>query len=162
MLMNYENKIIKYIEALMQKIVFLILLLFYMASTAKNKLDIHKELSGFQAGIILGEPTGFNIRYNIKSKDQLDTKFGWWDHKIALHSDYLFYLSSEKSWNFYLGPGVKIQFGKNSKAGLRCAGQVQYWLKNIPVNIFLELAPTMNLDETNLSIHGGLGIRYEF
>ena len=126
---------------------------------------------GFGLGIILGEPTGLSLKSWIGSKTALDFAVAWSfanNDSLHLHADYLihnFNLLKVKKGEllFYYGIGGRIKTEKKSRVGIRVPIGISYIFEKIPLDIFFELAPLLDLvPDTNFEITGGIGIRYYF
>jgi len=65
----------------------------------------------------------------------------------------------------YFGGGARILFKRHEddRFGLRAPVGLAYMFDNVPVDIFAELAPTLDLAPgTRFSVYGGIGARYYF
>jgi hypothetical protein len=126
---------------------------------------------GFGLGIILGEPTGLSLKSWIGSKTALDFAVAWSfanNDSLHLHADYLihnFNLLKVRKGEllFYYGIGGRVKTEKKSRVGIRVPIGISYIFEKIPLDIFFELAPLLDLvPDTNFEITGGIGIRYYF
>ena len=129
----------------------------------------------FGAGIIIGDPTGASLKLWLNDRLAVDGAVGWssFDHSdLALHSDLLWH-------SFTLLPTppagqLPVYFGIGGQArlrdehfddefGLRLPVGVSYLFDHAPVDIFVEVAPII---EMTPEIRGGLtaaiGVRYWF
>lgn len=132
----------------------------------------HAQGKGFGLGIILGEPTGLSGKSWLSSTTALDGGLAWSFAKggsLHIHVDYLWHtfdaLETEYSIPLYLGIGgrIKLNSGDGNHLGARFVGGFDFLLDSAPVDIFLELAPIMDLvPATQLSLNGGIGVRYFF
>ncbi|HOJ49400.1 MAG TPA: DUF3996 domain-containing protein [Spirochaetota bacterium] len=125
-----------------------------------------------EAGIIIGNPTGLSFEYvNIQ------VGVGWdIDKYFNMNIDYLLFnksgiISGAPSLGLYAGLGGAFQIESNNeksnddknKLGIRIPLGIFVLIKDIPLRIFLEVAPTMYLIEsTSFGFGVGLGIRYVF
>ena len=127
----------------------------------------------FGAGVMIGSSTGFNFKHWFKEKEALDFYLSFSKNKVEIHSDYLrhkkkYIRIGKEELSLHYGAGLKILNKDNGKdqIGIRIPVGVDYFFKdfsNIPVDIFLELAPVLNfVTETDLDINGYLGVRYYF
>jgi hypothetical protein len=126
---------------------------------------------GFGAGIILGEPTGLSGKYWVSPTNAVDAGVAWAFTKkgfFHLHGDYLWHfvdaIESTERFVLYAGVGGRLGFGDDkTRVGVRIPGGIAFWPKGAPIDVFLEVAPILDLiPATKLSGNGGLGIRYFF
>jgi hypothetical protein len=126
---------------------------------------------GFGLGVILGEPTGLSGKYWTSSRNAIDAGVAWSFRKqgfFHLHADYLWHfpLETQTSERFTFYTGVGGRFGAVSHEavlGVRVVGGFAFWPRNTPLDIFVEIAPVVDLaPATELSANGGVGIRFFF
>ncbi|MBN1129261.1 MAG: DUF3996 domain-containing protein [Chitinispirillaceae bacterium] len=114
------------------------------------------------AGIILGEPTGVSLR--IDHFPVLGFAWSLHDNRMYVHADYIFIdnvLQDPLRW--YLGGGLfmginddHLGFGVRVPLGLQIRFHPNF-------EVFGELAPGIELlEETDIYVGGGIGIRYIF
>jgi hypothetical protein len=144
-------------------------------------LSIHCWAGPFGAGIIIFGPTGFSANYNFSKAHSLDAALAWSmnddDQKFYFHSTYLwkrpnFFRIDKVQLNTHWGVGGRVISwddppGRDRESevrlGVRGSGGVSYVFPNHPVELFGELALTMDLiPETDADLHLGLGARYYF
>ncbi|TES93548.1 MAG: hypothetical protein E3J87_01985 [Candidatus Cloacimonadota bacterium] len=127
-------------------------------------------------GIIIGAPTGFSLKFWQTKKTALDLALAWnFDKYFHIHGDYLYHFPlrlegvSPSTLCTYLGIGARLKFKSNERdenkslLGIRGVGGLEFLPKGVPLDVFLEIAPVMNIvEETKLDIEGGIGIRYTF
>ena len=139
--------------------------------------------SRFSAGFTLGEPTGFSWNYRINHTHAVDGAFGFAPaDEYRIHADYLWtsYPVNDQNFNLYYGIGAVIGFGRTTGFifenrngffyrdrepgfGLRGPLGVSYLIPRSPVNLFMEVAPTVIFTDTGgFGLDGGLGIRFIF
>lgn len=139
----------------------------------------------FGLGIIIGEPTGISAKYWTSPTNAFDFALGWgWGGdriggrykgyytggpRVHFHMDYLWHsfeaIRSEERFPLYYGIGGRINTGAgyNSSFAVRGVIGIAWMPRNTPVDIFIELAPSLQLtSETGFAIDGGLGARYYF
>lgn len=128
----------------------------------------------FGAGIILGEPTGASLKYFFNDTMAIDGALGWSSHddtELYLHSDVLWHNFdlipvSQGRLPVYFGVGGLVRVRDNNRdneAGIRVPVGLSYMFDNAPVDIFVEIAPALDLTPgTRGEIEGGVGIRYWF
>ncbi len=126
---------------------------------------------GFGLGIILGEPTGLSAKYWLTKKNAIDGGIAWsfkGSGFLHVHGDYLWHFpnvfKSSERFVLYTGPGIRFGGGKRGGVfGIRVAGGIEYWPKGAPVDIFVEIAPIVDLaPSTRASFNAGIGVRYFF
>jgi hypothetical protein len=127
----------------------------------------------FGAGLMVGEPTGLSLKYWLDDNLAVDGAVG-----AAFHPDTDLYLHSDILWhNFdllhvprgqlplYLGVGGRVKFvdDGDDRFGIRVPIGVSYLFDNAPVDIFLEVAPILDVTP---SVRGdftaSLGARFWF
>ncbi len=127
---------------------------------------------GFGAGIILGEPTGLSVKGWLSEGSAIDAGLAWSFHpegSFHLHADYLLHsfdvFKTEEPVALYYGIGGRLKTGRNEDArlGVRMVVGLDYLWRNAPFDIFLELAPVLDLTpSTEAEFNGGLGGRFWF
>ncbi len=128
--------------------------------------------NGFGLGIILGEPTGISAKYWTTSSTAFDFGLGYSlrkNSRLHLHADYLFHVKNLTNTNenisFYYGPGARLRVVENgdSRLGFRFDVGLVWIPKNAPVDVFLEIAPLLDIiPQTYFTVNGGIGVRYFF
>jgi len=129
------------------------------------------EERGFGLGVILGAPTGLSCKYWMRNNTAIDGAVAWSigrHSRLYLHADYLlhrfdvFEVERDKMALYY-GIGGRIKLEDNGRVGIRIPVGVDYIFVKAPLDIFLELAPVLDLvPSTSLSLNGGVGIRFFF
>jgi hypothetical protein len=126
------------------------------------------------AGIILGEPTGASLKYWLNDTVALDGAVGW---SYRPHSD--LYLHSDILWHdfnlipvsqgqlpLYFGVGGLVRFrhdNYDNEVGVRAPVGLSYIFDNIPVDVFVEVAPVIDVAPSiRGEVTGGVGVRYWF
>jgi len=144
-------------------ILILLCLLVSHQSDAQNK--------DFGVGIILGEPTGISAKYWVSTENAVDVGVAWaFTSKgfFHIHADYLWHfpdaIESTERFVLYAGVGGRLGFEDDkTRLGVRVPGGIAYWPKGAPIDVFLEVAPILELiPATKLTGNVGLGIRYFF
>jgi len=126
---------------------------------------------GFGIGVILGEPTGVSGKGWLSSRSAFDAGLAWsfrGNGYIHAHMDYLWHfadaVNTEQQILPYLGVGGRV-VGRNgsSIAGVRMVGGFAWLPEGTPLDVFLEIAPVLDLaPATEMSVNGGLGMRFFF
>lgn len=122
-------------------------------------------------GIGITLPPAINLKFWTGEKNAVDLKASWEgrENKLELSFDYLWHkldlFPSKKpdSPFFYYGLGGKFRTGREKCFGLRMVFGLNYFFKEVPFDIFLELSPTLKLSpETGIDADVTFGIRYFF
>ena len=127
---------------------------------------------GFGIGLILIEPTGVSAKGWVSENNALDLGLAWSFQKegsFHAHADYLWHfpevISSTEQFTLYTGIGARILARRKDNAllGVRVVGGLAYWPRGVPLDIFVEVAPIVDLaPATELSANGGIGVRFFF
>lgn len=149
----------------------------------------HADQGGpFGVGLVLGEPTALNFKYDATERNAYDLGLAFnFDKWVLVYADYQYKFagafSRERAINAitpYLGVGLVVvasnrslddtrhyQYFTDSASskfalGLRVPLGLE-WRPNAPLGIFAELAPGVAvIPGTAAFLQGGLGIRYYF
>jgi hypothetical protein len=138
--------------------------------TALERVDVTHR---FGAGLIVGEPTGASLKYFLTDKTAIDGAIGWGFHDetdLHLHSDFLWHLNDicsvpDGQLSLYFGVGARVKFRDNAddRVGVRVPVGVSYMLENVPVDVFLEVAPIIDFTpSTRGGFTAGIGARFWF
>ena len=143
-------------------------MLYYLYEYSRTITDAQKR--GFGVGIIIGEPTGLSFKSFISGTTAIDGAAAWSfsDHHSAfpLHVDYLVHsddlINVQKGrLPFYFGIGARVKAADDAQFGVRIPVGLSYEFQSFPSDIFLELAPIMDLARaTKLRMNGAIGIRF--
>jgi len=160
----------------------LILLLFLVFS---RQLLAERQLNpgNVSLGLILGSPTAITPKFNLDRIHAIDAGLAYWfNDYIEIYADYLWLypkLTSSKKYPLneftpYWGLGADLQTINRSSfiadnrhpwtgVFLRTPLGVEFMPRKVPLGIFLELVPNINLiPGLWISLGGGLGARYYF
>jgi hypothetical protein len=127
--------------------------------------------SGFGLGVILGEPTGFSFKGWLDSKSAIDAGLAWsflHETTFHVHVDYLLHtdaMTRRSDMPVYYGIGGRIKAGGrgDDRVGVRFVGGLLYYIPDSPVDIFVEIAPVLDIaPDTDIQVNGGIGARYYF
>ena len=134
--------------------------------------NIYSQQKGFGVGIIVGEPTGISAKYWTSSINAFDFGLGYSftssNSVLDFYSDYVFHSSdlikAEENFVVYYGPGARLKIQKdNTRLGLRGVIGIIWPPQNTPIDLFVELAPILDIiPETKFDFAGGVGARYFF
>lgn len=123
------------------------------------------------AGVILGEPTGLTGKHWLGDQAAAEIVVAW-----SFVSDMAFYVHLDYKQHFYqeridpgtifvyagIGPRIYIR-GDGITVGARIPVGIEYRFETAPLEVFLEVAPGLNIfPETRPSFGGGIGVRYRF
>jgi hypothetical protein len=126
---------------------------------------------GFGLGIIIGEPTGLSFKKWTSRTQAFDAALAWsfeGDNAFHLHGDYLFHnyrsIRIDRSTiPFYYGIGFRLKFEDENKFGVRLPLGVTLFIREVPVDLFLEIVPILNLaPSTDMDLNIAFGARYYF
>ncbi|MFC2142096.1 hypothetical protein ACFLR7_04090 [Acidobacteriota bacterium] len=126
---------------------------------------------GFGLGVLFGEPTGIGLKYWLGSRTAIDGGIAWsfsGDDSLHIHLDYLlhnFNLFKLKKGQLalYYGIGGRFKDEEERRIGVRVPVGIDYISEDVPMDIFFELAPVLDLvPGTELELMGCFGIRYFF
>lgn len=149
----------------MKKLLLTLLLVVTTSTFSQDK--------GFGLGVILGEPTGISFKGWTSENNAIDGGVAWsFTHRttaLHLHADYLWHLfdviKSEENIPMYYGVGGRVKLGNNdnNRLGVRGVVGINYLMRKVPLDFFIEIAPILDLiQSTEFSINGGIGARYFF
>jgi hypothetical protein len=139
---------------------------------------------GFGLGVIIGEPTGVSAKLWTSHVNAFDFGLGWsiggdrigkykgsYDGgtRVHFHMDYLWHsfevIHSSERFPLYYGIGGRINSGAGYDASVALRGVFGIaWLPhNTPIDVFLELVPSLQLTSTTgFGLDAGIGARYFF
>ena len=169
----------------MKKIILLLLIFLMGVLTLPNSKLIAGDGGNFGAGIIIGEPTGLSFKYWLDSKNSnaIDGALAWSidnDKFFQIHANYLFhnyriFKVKRGKLGFYFGGGIRIKLRNNdnnfddnndkndSKVGIRIPLGLNYMFSGVPIDVFLEIVPVMDIiPSTEFGFNGSIGARYFF
>lgn len=117
---------------------------------------------GLGLGIIIGEPSGLSVREgNVAGA----AAWSFVERLAYLHVDYLFgspRLEERGDFDFYYGIGAQVRVnGADTAYGLRAPFGVSYTFAENPIELFAEVAPTLQVVPDSLvDVNGGIGLRF--
>ena len=139
---------------------------------------------GFGLGVIIGEPTGISAKLWTSRVNAFDFGLGWsiggdrigkykgyYDggSRVHFHMDYLWHsfeaIRSSERFPLYYGIGGRINSGAGYDASIALRGVFGIaWLPHgAPVDVFLELVPSLQLTASaGFGLDAGIGARYFF
>jgi hypothetical protein len=141
--------------------------------SAETKITSGDSDGRFGVGLILGEPTGATLKYWLNHSMAIDGAIGWSFHHetdLHIHSDVLWHKFDlisvpEGQLPFYIGVGARAKFRHNAddRYGIRVPVGVSYIFEDVPVDVFLEVAPIIDFTpSTRGGFTAGIGARFWF
>lgn len=149
---------------LKSKIVTIFFMLIFVSIT-------NAQSNGIGLGLIVGEPTGISGKFWTGSTTAFDAGLAWSfidENAFQIHADYLFHnirliTVSEGKLPFYYGIGARLKTANDIKLGVRVPLGLVYLFQNLPIDIFVEVVPILDiLPKTDFQINAALGARYFF
>jgi hypothetical protein len=146
----------------------LLAVLFFTASVGMVEAA---EIRGFGLGVLLGEPTGLSAKAWLGDVSAVDGAAAWsfqGEDSFYFHSDYLLHyadwpVSDAGILSGFAGIGGKLHLEEDLRLGLRIPFGLSYSFDSVPVELFIEFAPGVDLiPATQGAFTGGLGVRYYF
>jgi len=131
----------------------------------------HAQQKGtFGLGFIIGDPTGISMKFWTKETDALEIAAGWKEKEIEIHVDYLWHnfdllpVKNGRLPVFYgLGIETKLKEDKDNEIGIRAIAGLEYLFDAVPLDFFLQIAPTLQLTpESKVKGEAALGFRFFF
>ncbi len=145
----------------MRKLIILSLVTITLSFTAPKK---------FGVGIILGEPTGISLKYWVNRDVGVAGELAWsLGGYLHVHGDFLLHERrllkdlniKEGSFVLHYGIGARLKAEKRAVFGIRIPLGINFIFRRLPLDIFLEIVPVMNLiPSTTLDLNGGIGLRF--
>jgi hypothetical protein len=155
---------------------FIFPFLFFFAAYASGQ-ERH-----FGLGVVVGEPTGISAKYWTTPSNALTFGVGWYHQAVVwvgphryyyagtrlhIHADYLWHsfeaIQSTERFPLHYGIGARLETGNAFPGSFGVRGVVGLsWLpRGTPLDVFLELAPTLFLaPSTGIGMGAGIGVRY--
>ena len=143
-----------------RRFVILVLLVFVVAAAGFAQTSV---------GIILGEPTGLSGKQWIGEGASFDLAVAWSflpEGALYAHVDYQQHFDDldvdAGTLLWFAGIGPRIYIGNEVGIGMRIPVGLVYDIDDVPLEVFLELAPGLNLfPSTVFNFGGGIGVRYQ-
>lgn len=153
----------------------LIIICFYSYATYSDTIPAQK--SG--VGVILGEPTGFTVKYWKNQERAVDAGLAFsFDEYMLFYSDYLIQFKPIKKILPYAGIGGEILFSTDSRRdgrryyrddrhdtelGIRIPVGAEWMPPDYPIGLFAEIVPGFAIVPDVFGIlQAGVGGRYYF
>ena len=131
-------------------------------------LNLIAKESKFGVGIILGEPTGISAKLWQNEQIAYDVGVAWSiqdNESIHIHLDIVTHNFSliNSIFPIYYGIGGRVLVNDDPKLGIRVPIGIGYNLNSMPVDLFFEIVPTLDLlPSTGFGLSGAIGARYFF
>ncbi|HEY4731941.1 MAG TPA: hypothetical protein VIH66_01695 [Gammaproteobacteria bacterium] len=129
--------------------------------------------NNFDAGIIVGDPTGLSIKGWLNNAQAYDAAASWSSGKndeFYIHADYLHHdytlikvTQGRGSLPVYYGIGARIlnQDNKDTEAGIRIPVGLDYKVDKMPLSLFVEIVPRLDVTpDTEFELDAAAGVRY--
>lgn len=139
----------------------------------------------FGVGVIIGEPTGVTIKYNLDATTAVDAGLSFrFDRYLMLYGDWHYKFTGVlPNKNFlnqltpYVGVGAVVLFSNDSDyhyfddewrdddfaLGLRIPLGIEWRTPKVPLGVFVELVPGLAIiPGTDAFVQAGVGVRYFF
>ena len=125
----------------------------------------------FGLGLVIGEPTGISGKYWFNENNAVDGAMAWnynYEGFFHVHADYLWHWTDiievdQGTLPIYVGVGGRVGFGDDIRVGARVPVGIEYIFDNEMFDIFIEVAPLLDLvPGTEFGVQGGIGGRYFF
>ncbi|MFW6312869.1 MAG: hypothetical protein ACOC2N_03205 [Spirochaetota bacterium] len=125
-----------------------------------------QQRSGIGLGFVLGEPSGIAAVSWLGGGNAVDLVGAWsfgGGGSFYLHADYQYHSWVEQPLSAFFGLGGFVQLQDDPVLGVRVPLGITYLFQDLPMDVFVEVAPGMALvPGTDFVIGGGLGLRYYF
>jgi hypothetical protein len=125
----------------------------------------------FGLGIQLGEPTGINGKLWTGRENAVDFTVAWsfqGRDEMVMQADYVWHSFdvfpvSSGELPLYFGIGGRALMSDDPVLGVRIPVGLAYMFESTPLDIFMEIAPILNvIPSTDFDVGGGLGVRFWF
>jgi hypothetical protein len=136
-----------------------------------NTVSGWSQQEGIGLGVILGEPTGVSFKTWLSKNHAIDAAAAWSfgrEDALHLHADYLIHNYSLIKFDnntipLYYGVGGRLKFEDNSRFGVRFPVGITFFIREAPIDLFLEVVPILNLaPDTDFDMNAAIGARYYF
>lgn len=128
------------------------------------------QAGNFDAGIILGDPTGLSVKGWLNNAQAWDAAASWSGDEFYIHADYLYHdhtlikvSQGKSSLPVYYGIGARMlnEDNKDTKAGIRIPVGLDYKIEKMPLSLFIEIVPRLDVSpDTDFELDAAAGIRY--
>lgn len=141
---------------------FILMGILFTASTACHAQN---QQSRVGIGVMIGEPTGITFKKWTSGTTAFDLGLAY--DALHVHADYLWHNSGtfagvdEGSLMPHVGIGGRLLFlEEDARLGLRIPLGINYLFGEAPLELYLEVAPVVNLvPDTDFDMTGNIGVR---
>lgn len=134
----------------MQKFCFLLLFGLFAVIYSEEERDI--KTVKFEIGVVFGEPNGLSLKYWFSKHTAADLGAAWSfsdEGSFSIYLDFLVHLMEitlkRGTMPLYIGVGPQIKIDGTDIFGLRAPFGVEYIFRKIPLSVFLEGGPRLEL-----------------
>lgn len=149
-----------------------------------STLPAHAQDRGLGLGVAIGQPNGIVGKVWLNDVNAVDFGLGMAigpttvnasgdkenvGSRIHLHGDFLYHMpdkiQSTEKFPLYIGAGAYVESGGlgDDAFGIRGVGGLAYWVQQAPLDLFLEVAPTLQLTPSaGFGFQTSIGVRYYF
>ena len=131
------------------------------------------QVSKFGLGIIVGEPTGLDLKWFLSETNAIEGAVAWslsGNNNLHIHVDYLYHryewIKPKKGRiPVFFGLGGRVEFRENADdlIGLRIPIGIAYEFADAPFDLFGEIVPLLELvPDTDFELEGAIGARFWF
>ena len=137
--------------------------------------SVYAQPGNLGIGAIIGDPTGLHVKLWNQETRSWNFAAAWSagaNDMLVLQGDYVFYDydlldvdSNDGELPVYYGIGLHLRMSEtqDSQLGVRVPLGINWVFAEAPLDIFFEIAPSVNLyPETEFEMHGGIGLHYFF
>jgi hypothetical protein len=134
---------------------------------------VAKPRGPFGLGVILGEPTGVDLKYFVSERNAVEGALAWslsGNNEFHIQADYLYHFYDwikvkEGLLPVFIGVGGRIEFRENADDlfGIRVPVGLSYEFAEGMFDVFGEIVPILELaPDTDFDLEGAIGIRIWF
>ncbi len=163
---------------MLKRVFFLLMIALSLAAVnMAHAQESERALDGFGIGFMVGEPTGLSIKQWITEQTAITGGIGWSFYRkesLHVHADHIWHVFKmlppeevpevDAFFSPYFGIGVRgrLRSGE-SRAGIRVPGGVSYVPPRVPLEVFFEIAPIMDVaPATKFRMNAAVGARFFF
>jgi hypothetical protein len=134
-------------------------------------IPLHSQNHNFGLGMQLGEPTGLNAKLWTGQTNAVDFGLAWsfeGRDEMVMQVDYVWHSFdvfpvSSGELPLYFGIGGRAILRDEPILGARIPVGITYMFETFPLDVFVEIAPILNLmPSTEFDLGGGFGARFRF
>lgn len=144
-------------------------MMFLLAAAALSTNAHAQARQGFGLGLVAGEPSGLTVAWAASEQRAFQSHLSWSvvNDRMRVSADYLQTVAvldtSGPRLPVYVGLGGVVSVGEPAWLGARIPLGVALIPRQVPIEPFLELAPTVYVfPDTDVDLEGALGARIYF